>query len=113
MAPANYVKRWGDHTRVTEELLRFASTVEVGPARKKFVDSRVKLIVNTHYNIALIYDEDRERGMERAREFRAFLAENYPNFHAAGELRFRQGQLLHYLGFDAKRLDKLMGRARS
>ena len=110
VAPANYVKRWADHTRVTEEMLRFARALDASPARKEFIDSRVRLLVNTHYNIALIYDDDRKRGMERAREFRAFLADNYPDFHAAGEIRFRQAQILHYLGFDAGRLDKLMGR---
>lgn len=110
VAPANYVKRWGDHTRVTEELLRFASALDASPSRKEFIDSRVNLLVNTHYNIALIYDDDRKRGMQRARDFRAFLANNYPDFHAKSELRFREAQLLHYLGFDAARLDKLMGR---
>ena len=109
-APANYVRRWGDHTRVTEELLRFASELDASPARKEFINTRVKLLVDTHYNIALIYDNDRKRSAQRAREFRSFLASNYPDFHAKGELRYRQAQLLHYLGFDAKRLDRLMGR---
>ena len=110
VAPANYVRRWNDHSRVTEELLRFATDLDARPARKEFVNTRVKLLVDTHYNIALIYDDDRERGMQRAREFREFLARNYPDFHASGEKRFRMAQLLHCLGFDAERLDKLMGR---
>ena len=111
VAPANYVKRWNDHERVVRELLSFASESNLDPVRQAFVDSRVELLVNTHYNIALIYDDDRRRGAARARDFRAFLAENYPRFHAAGEWRYRQAQVLHYLGFDASRLDKLMGRA--
>ena len=114
VAPANYVRRWGDHTRVTEELLRFADDARaegsLASERQTFVDSRVSLIVNTHYNIALIYDDDRERGMQRAREFRAYLAQHHPGFHARSELRFRQAQLLHRLGFNAQRLDKLMRR---
>ena len=110
VAPANYVKRWDDHSRVTEELLHFATELDASPARKEFVNTRVKLLVDTHYNIALIYDSNRKQGMQRAREFREFLARNYPDFHASGEKRFRMAQLLHYLGFDAERLDKLMGR---
>ena len=115
VAPANYVRRWGDHTRVTEELLRFADDAcaakSLDPVRQAFVDMRVRLLVDTHYNIALIFDDDRERGMERAREFRAFMQAEHPRFHAWGEKRFRQAQVLHYLGFDAAKLDRLMGRA--
>ena len=110
VAPQNYVRRWDDHTRVTEELLAFAVKTDLDETRQAFVDSRVRLLVNTHYNIALIYDDDRKRGMTRAKAFRAFLAEHYPDFHAASEIRFRQAQLLHYLNFDAKKLDILMRR---
>ena len=114
VAPANYVRRWADHTRVTYELLRFADDARLDtrldPIRQAFVDSRVKLIVDTHYNIALIYDDDRSRGLERAHEFRTYLKANHPTFYAYGEKRYHQARTLHKLGFDAKRLDKLMGR---
>ena len=110
VAPANYVKRWGDHTRVTEELLRFVEETPLDPKKEEFVRSRVQLLINTHYNIALIYDTNRSRGRERARQFRAFLAENYPDFHAASEFRYRQAQALHFAGVDARKLDKIMGR---
>ena len=110
VAPANYVRRWEDHTRVTYELLQFASEAQLDPARQSFVDSRVKLLVETHFNIALIYDQDRDRGLERAREFRAVLKEKYPRFFPNGEKRYLQALALHKLGFDAERLDKLMGR---
>lgn len=110
VAPANYVRRWDDHTRVTEELLRFADEHELDGVRKQFVESRCRLIVDTHYNIALIYDDDRARGLKRAQEFRRYLKDNHPAFAAWGEKRYRQALALHHLGFDAARLDKLMGR---
>ena len=110
VAPANYVRRWGDHTRVTEELLRFADECQLEGARQEFVDSRCRLLVDTHYNIALIYDDDRARGLARAKQFRAFMKENHPRFFAASEGRYRKALALHKLGFDAARLDKLMGR---
>lgn len=110
VAPLNYVKRWADHTRVTEELLAFAEHAQLGATRKAFVDSRVKLLIDTHYNIALIYDDDRKRGLERAKKFRAYLKENYPKFFALAEKRYHAACALHYLGFNAARLDKLMGR---
>ena len=115
VAPANYVRRWGDHTRVTNELLRFADIARwsgsLEPARQEFVDMRVRLLVDTHYNIALIYDDDRVRGLERADMFRAFMKQEHPLFYAWGEKRYRQANVLHRLGFDARKLDRLMGRA--
>lgn len=114
VAPSNYVRRWGDHTRVTEELLRFAderfSDGSLGALRQEFVDSRCRLLVDTHYNIALIYDDDRDRGLERAKQFRAFMRREHPRFYRASESRYRKALALHKLGFDAARLDKLMGR---
>lgn len=110
VAPASYVRRWGDHTRVTEELLRFADECRLDEARQEFVDSRCRLLVDTHYNIALIYDHDRARGLARAKQFRAFLRREHPRFFSASEGRYRKALLLHKLGFDAARLDKLMGR---
>ena len=110
VAPANYVRRWADHTRVTEELLDFADNGDLDAVHRQFVDGRVKLVVDTHYNIALIYDDDRRRGRKRAREFRNLLKEEHPRFARWGEPRYRQALVLHYLGFDASRLDRLMGR---
>ena len=110
VAPANYVRRWGDHTRVTYELLRYAEQAHLDPTRQLFVNKRVQLIVNTHYNIALIFDDDRERGLARAREFRAYLKENHHPFYVAGERRYQQALIFHHLGVDAVKLDRIMGR---
>ncbi|MDD7369199.1 MAG: glycosyltransferase family 2 protein [Berryella intestinalis] len=113
VSPANYVRRWDDHGRVCGELLAFATRTPLGATRKRFVESRVDLLVNTHYNIALIFDEDRERGLERARWFRDFLTRDYPAFEKRSRMRYYQARILHHLGFDAERLDRLMGRASS
>ena len=110
VAPANYVKRWGDHTRVTEELLRYVTSQDLGGARQAFLVDRVRLLVNTHYNIALIYDTDRARGLARAKEFRAFLESAYPQFAALTESRYKIARVLHGLGVTAPMLDKLMRR---
>ena len=110
VAPLNYVKRWDDHTRVTRELLAFTRNESYDGERRRFVESRVDLLVNTHYNIALIYDPDRKRGLARAYEFRAYLKDNYPREYRAGEKRYWQARILHALGFDAAKLDRLMRR---
>ena len=110
VAPANYVKRWNDHCRVTEELLRFSVSQDLSEARQAFVDERVRLICNTHYVIALIYDTDRARGLERGQNFRAYLQDCFPAFARATTKRYYEALALHKLGFDAARLDKFMGR---
>ena len=111
VAPANYVRRWDDHSRVTEELLAFADNAHLPPERQLFVNKRIKLMVDTHYNIALIYDYNRKRGLERARSFRAMLRAKHYNFFVSGERRYRLALILHWLGFDAAKLDSLMGRS--
>lgn len=110
VAPANYVKRWADHTRVTNEMLRFADAGGLEPQWQQFVDERVRLLANTHYNIALIFDEDRPRGAARAREFRFYLKKHHPRFAAATDRRYYQALALHYAGINADRLNKLMRR---
>lgn len=110
VSPDNYVKRFDDHSRVTEELLDYVSKQSTSTTRKDYLDSRVNLLINTHYNIALIFDSDRRRGLKRAKEFRAWLKEKYPLNYEATEKRYRQARILHSLGFNAKRLDSFMGR---
>ena len=110
VAPANFVRRWADHTRVTEEMLRFATETPLSDRRRAFAFERVRLLCNTHLNIALIYDEDRARGLARANEFRAYLQDTYPEFARACEKRYWVALALHYAGIDARKLDRLMGR---
>lgn len=112
VSPANYVKRWDDHERVCRELLAFATESDLDDLRRRFVESRVDLLLNTHYNIALIFDEDRERGLARARWFRDFLTRDYPAFEKRSRMRYYQARVLHHLGFNANKLDRLMGRAK-
>lgn len=108
--PDVYAERFDDHSRVVEELLRYTSTLPVDETRKAYVASRVHLLINTHYNIALIFDKDRACGLQRAQQFRAWLKENYPPYYAATNRRYHQARILHALGFNPTRLDRLMGR---
>ncbi|MBY4797002.1 glycosyltransferase [Collinsella sp. AGMB00827] len=106
----NYVKRWADHTRVVWELLHYLADVEVGrgpqtisgealaaPARA-YLSEKVHLLIDTHYNIALLFDGDRRRGRARAREFRKKLREFHPGQFRRGERRYWSALILNYLG---------------
>ena len=70
----------------------------------------VRLALHTHFNIALIYDEDRARGMRRAKAFYSWLASSHPRFERMVRSRYRKTLALHYLGVDGPRLAKMMGR---
>ena len=113
VADDSYVKRWGDHERVLWEMLRFYSREAdlLDEKRRYYLQHKVDLLVNTHYNIALIFDKDRKRGKARAKEFRDTLRDRYPEFAARGERRYRLASILHLLGVNSQaRLDKLTGK---
>lgn len=80
VSQANYVRRWDDHDRVVMELLDYLERCEHGEVCAAsgerlsdesvyYVREKVHLIVDTHYNIALLFDEDRSRGRARAKAF--------------------------------------------
>lgn len=109
VADASYVKRWEDHTRVAEEILRLYGERRnsLPPKRSDYLLRRCVLLCNTHYNIALIFDKDRKRGVRRAREFRAYLRSWYPEVAGLTESRFKLATILHYLGVSSqKELDR-------
>ncbi len=106
----NYVRRISHHRRMTEEVLRFAVSSGFEGALGEYVDRRVCLLIHTHYNIAWIYNEDRREGAAQGREFHAFLKKDYPAYARATAGRYAAVRLLHFLGVDYARLQKLMHR---
>ena len=108
VADDSYVRRWDDHTRVTQEILRLYEDRKgaLSETRRAYLQRRAMLICNTHYNIALIFDKDRKRGMARAKEFRRYLRNEHPDIAALTEKRYRMACVLHHLGVDSqKKLD--------
>lgn len=109
----NYVKRWDDHVRVLQEIVRYANEIDPSAVCSNvisYLDLKIDLMVNTLYNISLIYDKDRKRGVARCKRLRTWLSENCPRCAKATTKRYRQAYALHVLGFDSRKLDKLMGR---
>lgn len=111
---ANYVKRWDDHTRVVREMLCYLERAERGelavplePCALEFVRHKVHLIIDTHYNIALLFDTNRARGRRRAAEFRDELRRVNPEQWRIGEKRYRSALALNRLGISYDRLDKM------
>ena len=108
--PANYVRRISHHRQMTEEVLRWTEESGFTGRLGDYVDRRVRLLIYTHYNIALIYDKDRRRGAARGKEFRKYLKKNYPRFAKATARRYWEAKALHLLGVDFDKLEKMRGR---
>ena len=110
VADEGYVRRWDDHTRVCEELLALLSARKdnLSPIRLAYLQRRCALLSNTHYNIALIFDKDRARGVRRAKAYRAALRANHPDVARLSDSHYRKAMVLHVLGVDSqKKLDSL------
>lgn len=73
---ASFVKRYENHERVMKRVIRFyyehkdelAETVD-----EYYWTLLVKYLLKTHYSIALIFDDDREQGLGRAKAFDCYL----------------------------------------
>lgn len=103
----NYVKRYSHHLKVTNELIRFATEFECEDAIRTYLDKRIELLINTHMNIALIYNEDRKLGKCQAKEFRAELKKANEKYFNATKKRYLITYLLHILGVNYDTLQKL------
>ena len=111
VADAGYVRHFDDHTRVCKELLSLLDDTNLDEERRAYLVGRCVLAVNTHYNIALIFDDDRKRGSKRAREFKAWLHDSYPEVAKRTQKRYFADLLLHNVGVKSQdSLDRLTGR---
>ena len=124
MAADNMVRRYKDHERVvfsiaayadslrTASLLKTASGLDDPEAwRAQAAEKSAQLIVNSHYNLLLIFDTQRARGRSRAKSFRSRLSKDYPWLKASTDKRYWMALAAGAVGVDALKLDKLQGRA--
>lgn len=106
----NYVKRYSHHDKVVKEVMNFANSKKYTGVLKEYLDRKVVLVIHNHYNISLIFNKDRKAGHTQAKEFRAYLKENYPHYYKTTNKRYFVACILHAVGIDADKLNKLMGR---
>lgn len=107
----NLVKNYSHHEKMVKEMVRFG--LERNPENehmKRYLDRRIVLLLNSHFNIPLIFDENRKRGLATAKEFRKYLKNVAPKYAAAVEKRYVACRILHFLGVDYDKLQKLRGR---
>lgn len=106
----NYVKRYSHHDKVTKEMCDYADKFKGDEKIAAYLTRRTCLVINSHYNISLIYNNDRDEGAGWAKEFRAYLKEKHPRFYKLTAKRYAIAKLLHILGVDYDKLQKIMRR---
>lgn len=106
----NYVKRYNHHDKVVKEIMRFAKEKEYTGVLKSYVDKKIVLVINNHFNISLIFNTNRKEGYAQAKEFRQYLKEKYMYYYVKTNKRYWTACILHLFGVDAMKLNKLMGR---
>lgn len=107
----NYVKRYLHHDKMVKEMLKYASMQTFQGNLKEYLDIKIKLVIHSHYKISLIFNKDRKEGVKQAADFHAYLKKEYPKYCQMTQKRYQKCLILHYLGVDSKKLDKLMRRS--
>ena len=105
----NYVKRFSHHSKVTRELIDFATNFKGDEKIVEYLKIRIKLLINTHMTIALIYNENRKEGLKQAKEFREYLKGKNKYLYMTTKKRYLMTLMLHFLGIDFNKLEKLKG----
>lgn len=72
------VKRYDHHDRVMRRVLRYDAETEMEPSQRSYYRAILKRLLYTHYALCLVYDEDRERGYARCKDFDDFLMQTNP-----------------------------------
>ena len=84
----NYVKRYSQHSAVTNELIRFVNEYECDEKIHAYLINRVSLLINTNINISLLYNENRKEGRKLAKQFREQLEEKNSELYNATQKRY-------------------------
>jgi glycosyltransferase involved in cell wall biosynthesis len=101
VAPLSYVKNYDHHARVVRKALNFASRGDIGARRMQYVTRSISLIINTHLNIALIYNPEKIQGRRQAALFMSFLKAEHMVFYKLARRRYMLALALNRLGLTA------------
>lgn len=105
----NYVKNYKHHDVITRELVRYATEFNGNKIQKKYLKKRIRLLINTHLNISLIYNDCRDEGLIWTEDFLRYLLNTNRSYYRMILQRYYYLRLLHLLGFtyyDVKKLNK-------
>ncbi len=111
--PLNFARNYEQHNRVLLACVDFFQKNEsTMPAeRVACVRRMLALLANTQYNIAYIYNPNRNEGKRQAQSLSRYLNHHIPWLSRATRRRRVTGQVLHALGVDYGRLQWLKAAA--
>lgn len=67
------VARYDHHNRVVHRILEEISSIDLDEWHKKYIYSIIEKVLYTHYALTIIYNENKEEGMELAKNFDGYL----------------------------------------
>lgn len=105
VALPNMVKRYDHHNRVMRRVLAYEKKVAMNPGQHRYYDEIIKRLLCTHYFLGLVYDEDKERGCARTKEFDAYLKAVRPDLVKWTEKKMMIVKVARQNGFDAEKID--------
>lgn len=91
------VARYDHHDRVMRRVLQYERDHDMTPEQQTYYDAILKRLLYTHYALCLIYDEDKERGYARGKDFDAYLQSASPRLAQwiGGEMKLVRIVRLH------------------
>ena len=79
VAIPNMVKRYDHHERVMKRVIAYQKHVSLDAGQRDYYEAILHRLLCTHYFLCLAYDEDKERGAERAKRFDRYLWKKRPD----------------------------------
>ena len=113
MSYLNYVKNYKQHDRVLKTCADFCErrAFEMPEGREGYMRIMLTLLARTQFNIALIYNPDRQQGKQQARELDIYLSRHFPWLSRATRSRRITARVLHYFGVGYPELQRIKAAA--
>ena len=108
VALPNMVKRYDHHNRVMKRVLAYERRVKMDQGQKNYYDEILKRLLCTHYYLGLAYDEDKERGYKRAKDFDVFLKKVRPDLYKWAENKMLLLKIARQYEFDSRKAENSM-----
>lgn len=103
----NFVRRYDDHNRVVYRILDFLKVAKLNEYQKKYIERVFTLVLYTHYALSCYYDNDKERGRQRAIIFDKYLKENNEYFYNLLGEKYKNIAKFRNNNFDLKQKVKI------
>lgn len=109
--PDNFLRKYDHHDRVIRRMLSYYAEKKplMSKGQIEYMKSLfIRHLLQSHFILSMIWDQDKERGLARAKDFDAFLAKTDQELHDACRKRYRSIKKAEDADFDPSRLEKFL-----